>query len=120
MVKRRELENIASHQLKHAKREYDSDEEEEAKASGGTWEHKLRKAEMEATRGKFKAFYSIVNRKSSSFSIVVLNWFLDWAIKLTDMAEHKHHIGDFLPPHELKKFMETYKVILIKDFENPK
>ena len=53
MVKRRELENIASHQLKHAKREYDSDEEEEAKASGGTWEHKLRKAEMEATRGKF-------------------------------------------------------------------
>ena len=71
IVKRRELENIASHQLKHAKREYDSDEEEEAQASGGTWEHKLRKAEMEATRGKFIiswAFYSIVNRNSHFFS----------------------------------------------------
>ena len=33
------------------KREYDSDEEEEAKEAGGTWEHKLRNAEMEATRG---------------------------------------------------------------------
>ena len=27
------------------------------------------------------------------------------------MAEGKHHIGDFLPPDELKKFMETYKVV---------
>ena len=36
----------------------------------------------------------------------------DWAIKLTDMAENKHHIGDFLPPNELKKFMETYQVII--------
>ena len=51
MVRRKELENIAAYQLKHAKREYDSDEEEEAKVDGGTWEHKLRKAEMEATRG---------------------------------------------------------------------
>ncbi len=51
MVRRRELENVAAYQLKHAKREYDSDEEEEAKETGGTWEHKLRNAEMEATRG---------------------------------------------------------------------
>lgn len=51
MVRRRELENVAAYQLKHAKREYDSDEEEEAKEAGGTWEHKLRNAEMEATRG---------------------------------------------------------------------
>ena len=35
---------------------------------------------------------------------------LDYAIKLTDLAEGKHHIGDFLPPDELKKFMETIKV----------
>lgn len=84
IVKRNQFqEEIAKHQLKSAKREYDSDEEEEARTSGGTWEHKLRKVEMEATR--------------------------DWAVKLTDMADAKHHIGDFLPPNELKKFMETYQ-----------
>ena len=31
------------------------------------------------------------------------------------MADGKHHIGDFLPPRELEKFMETFKVI--KKFE---
>jgi len=34
-------------QNKHNKYEYDSDEDIE----GGTWEHKLRSAEMEATKG---------------------------------------------------------------------
>jgi splicing factor 4 len=29
---------------------------------------------------------------------------------MTEMADEKHHIGDFLPPDELKKFMETYQV----------
>jgi hypothetical protein len=29
---------------------------------------------------------------------------------MTELAEEKHHIGDFLPPAELKKFMETYQV----------
>lgn len=26
------------------------------------------------------------------------------------MAKGKHHIGDFIPPHELDKFMKTYSV----------
>jgi splicing factor 4 len=26
------------------------------------------------------------------------------------MSKGKHHIGDFLPPEELEKFMETYQV----------
>lgn len=63
------------------KYEYDSDEETE----GGTWEHKLRSAEMEATQM--------------------------WAEELTAQAEGKHHIGDFLPPDELKKFMEQYNAV---------
>jgi len=46
----------------------------------GTWEHKLRSAEMEATER--------------------------WAEELTKKAEGKHHIGDFLPPDELARFME--------------
>lgn len=28
------------------------------------------------------------------------------ASELTNMAEGKHHIGDFLPPDELARFME--------------
>lgn len=27
---------------------------------------------------------------------------------MNKQAEGKHHIGDFLPPEELKKFMEKY------------
>ena len=34
----------------------------------------------------------------------------DWAEKLTEMGRGKHHIGDFLPPEELEKFMETFTV----------
>jgi len=34
----------------------------------------------------------------------------DWAEKLTQMGRGKHHLGDFLPPEELEKFMETYDV----------
>lgn len=29
-----------------------------------------------------------------------------WASELTKQAEGKHHIGDFLPPEELKRFLE--------------
>lgn len=58
--------------------EYDSDEE----VDGGTWEHKLRKAEMESTR--------------------------DVAQTLTSANAGRHHIGDFLPPDELKKFLEQH------------
>ncbi|XP_064474553.1 SURP and G-patch domain-containing protein 1-like [Ornithodoros turicata] len=69
------------------KYEYDSDEETE----GGTWEHKKRAEEMEKTRA--------------------------WADELTSQAKGKHHIGDFLPPDELEKFMEKYDAL--KDGRNP-
>ncbi|XP_030832500.1 SURP and G-patch domain-containing protein 1 isoform X2 [Strongylocentrotus purpuratus] len=59
------------------KYEYDSDED----IDGGTWEHKARAKEMEDTRKK--------------------------AELLTGMNRGKHFIGDFLPPEELEKFMET-------------
>jgi len=60
--------------------EYDSDEETE----GGTWEHRARMAEMAKTEQE--------------------------AMKMTEDAEGKHHIGDFLPSGELDKFMNKYKV----------
>uniref|UniRef100_A0A3P8SX93 SURP and G-patch domain containing 1 n=1 Tax=Amphiprion percula TaxID=161767 RepID=A0A3P8SX93_AMPPE len=63
--------------------EYDSDEEVDQEA--GTWEHRLRKMEMEKTR--------------------------EWAESLTEMGKGKHFIGDFLPPEELEKFMETFKAL---------
>lgn len=31
-----------------------------------------------------------------------------WSEALNKHSEGKHHIGDFLPPEELKKFMEKY------------
>jgi len=63
------------------KYEYDSDEETE----GGTWEHKARKLEMEKTQVK--------------------------AVQLTEAAQGRHHIGDFLPPEELVKFMSKFQAI---------
>ena len=36
--------------------------------------------------------------------------------KMTEEAEGKHHIGDFLPPGELDKFMNKYKVQLLLPF----
>ncbi|XP_050436441.1 SURP and G-patch domain-containing protein 1-like isoform X2 [Adelges cooleyi] len=63
------------------KYEYDSDEDTE----GGTWEHKLRKEEMIATER--------------------------WAEELTEKSKEKHHIGDFLPPDELSRFMEKYSAL---------
>lgn len=74
--KRQEIEKLAKNGK--FKYEYDSDEE----TNGGTWEHKVRASEMEAT--------------------------LKWADALNKQCEGKHHIGDFLPPEELKKFMEKY------------
>ncbi|KAF7661908.1 hypothetical protein LDENG_00251290 [Lucifuga dentata] len=62
--------------------EYDSDEEVDQE---GTWEHRLRKMEMDKTR--------------------------EWAESLTEMGKGKHFIGDFLPPEELEKFMETFKAL---------
>lgn len=75
--KRQELEHMAKNGK--FKFEYDSDED----VNGGTWEHKVRSQEMEAT--------------------------LKWAEALNKQCEGKHHIGDFLPPEELKKFMEKYQ-----------
>lgn len=75
--KRDELDRLAK-SGKH-KYNYDSDED----TTGGTWEHKMRMAEMEATAA--------------------------WADALNQQSQGKHHIGDFLPPEELKKFMEIYK-----------
>lgn len=75
--KRNEMDRLARSGRK--KYEYDSDED----VAGGTWEHKVRNAEMEATAV--------------------------WSDALTKQAEGKHHIGDFLPPEELRKFMEKYE-----------
>jgi splicing factor 4 len=61
--------------------EYDSDEEVE----GGTWEHKTRTKEMKQTEEK--------------------------AGELTVKGKGKHHIGDFLPPEELDKFVETVQAV---------
>lgn len=66
---------------KNSKFEYDSDEDTE----GGTWEHKARTKEMEKTSDK--------------------------ARELTEMNKGKHHIGDFLPPEELAKFVETVSAV---------
>jgi len=64
------------------KHEYDSDEDVD---DVGTWEHKQRLKEMEKTK--------------------------EWAHELTNQAKGKHHIGDFLPPEELSKFMDKYKAV---------
>ncbi|XP_060940465.1 SURP and G-patch domain-containing protein 1 [Limanda limanda] len=69
--------------IREHQHEYDSDEEVDNQA--GTWEHRLRQMEMEKTR--------------------------EWAESLTDMGKGKHFIGDFLPPEELEKFMETFKAL---------
>ena len=37
----------------------------------------------------------------------------EWAESLTDMGKGKHFIGDFLPPEELEKFMETFKALKV-------
>ena len=51
----------------------------------GTWEHKARMMEMAKTQ-------SDAEKANAAFE------------------EGKHHIGDFLPPEELNKFMNKYKV----------
>lgn len=66
--KRQEIDQLAKNGK--FKYEYDSDED----VNGGTWEHKLRASEMEAT--------------------------IRWANALNSQCQGKHHIGDFLPPGE--------------------
>ena len=43
--------------------------------------------------------------------IIIFTFFPEWAESLTDMGKGKHFIGDFLPPEELEKFMETFKAL---------
>ncbi|XP_075681609.1 SURP and G-patch domain-containing protein 1 isoform X2 [Rhinoderma darwinii] len=69
--------------VKQHQHDYDSDEEVDNDL--GTWEHQLRQMEMDKTR--------------------------EWAEQLTEMGRGKHFIGDFLPPDELDKFMETFKAL---------
>lgn len=40
--------------------------------------------------------------------------FTEWAEQLTQMGRGKHFIGDFLPPDELEKFMETFKALKVR------
>ncbi|XP_072038885.1 SURP and G-patch domain-containing protein 1-like isoform X2 [Amphiura filiformis] len=82
-------ENAEEKSRKNPKRkyEYDSDEDTE----GGTWEHKQRMMEMKATG--------------------------DHAEMLTQMGRGKHFLGDFLPPEELEKFLETLDAL--KDGRTP-
>lgn len=63
------------------KYDYDSDEE----TDGGTWEHRRRMEEMEKTK--------------------------QWAEEITHHGHGKHHIGDFLPPEELEKFMQKWEAV---------
>ncbi|KAL1508940.1 hypothetical protein ABEB36_003754 [Hypothenemus hampei] len=79
LKKREELEKLQ----KQGKNKYDYDSDEDTE--GGTWEHKLREKEMQATEL--------------------------WATELNRQAEGKHHIGDFLPPEEFKRFMEKSNAV---------
>uniref|UniRef100_UPI0037E7BD60 SURP and G-patch domain-containing protein 1 isoform X2 n=1 Tax=Semicossyphus pulcher TaxID=241346 RepID=UPI0037E7BD60 len=78
-----EMQMMWEKAIRDHQHEYDSDEEVDQEA--GTWEHRLRQMEMEKTR--------------------------EWAESLTEMGKGKHFIGDFLPPEELEKFMETFKAL---------
>ncbi|XP_069013245.1 SURP and G-patch domain-containing protein 1 isoform X1 [Embiotoca jacksoni] len=78
-----EMQQMWEKAMRDHQHQYDSDEEVDQEA--GTWEHRLRKMEMEKTR--------------------------EWAESLTEMGKGKHFIGDFLPPEELEKFMETFKAL---------
>ncbi|XP_022086972.1 SURP and G-patch domain-containing protein 1-like [Acanthaster planci] len=77
----RSAANQESGPRKKNKYEYDSDED----THGGTWEHKQRMLEMEETRERAEI--------------------------LTRMGKGKHHLGDFLPPDELEKFLETLQAL---------
>lgn len=52
-------------------------------------------------------FSAIVKKKMSCFVSP------EWAESLTEMGKGKHFIGDFLPPEELEKFMETFKALKV-------
>ncbi|KGL84200.1 SURP and G-patch domain-containing protein 1, partial [Tinamus guttatus] len=78
-----EMQMMWEKAIQQHQHDYDSDEEVDSEL--GTWEHQLRRMEMDKTR--------------------------EWAEQLTQMGRGKHFIGDFLPPDELEKFMETFKAL---------
>ncbi|XP_076369944.1 SURP and G-patch domain-containing protein 1-like isoform X2 [Tachypleus tridentatus] len=78
MMEAKQKQNEHLRKAGKVKYEYDSDEETE----GGTWEHRKRAVEMEKTKAI--------------------------AEELTELGKGKHHIGDFLPPEELERFMEKW------------
>ncbi|NWI43670.1 SUGP1 protein, partial [Picathartes gymnocephalus] len=78
-----EMQQLWERAMQQHQHGYDSDEEVDSEL--GTWEHRLRRMEMDKTR--------------------------EWAEQLTQMGRGKHFIGDFLPPDELEKFMETFKAL---------
>ncbi|XP_013784662.1 SURP and G-patch domain-containing protein 1-like isoform X2 [Limulus polyphemus] len=78
MMEAKQKQNEQLRKAGKVRYDYDSDEETE----GGTWEHKKRAVEMEKTKAV--------------------------AEELTEFGKGKHHIGDFLPPDELERFMEKW------------
>lgn len=44
-----------------------------------------------------------------------MSFYAEWAEQLTEMGKGKHFIGDFLPPEELEKFMETFKALKVRE-----
>lgn len=48
-----------------------------------------------------------------SFEFLLFLTIPEWAESLTEMGKGKHFIGDFLPPEELEKFMETFKALKV-------
>lgn len=81
----RMLTGMARKRMKHdapaVQYEYDSDED----VDGGTWEHKRRMDEMEKTRERAQC--------------------------LTQVNEGKTHVGDYLPPDELSRFLRQWERI---------
>lgn len=83
---------------------------------------------MEKTRGKVHHRYGNVvlllqHQQPRAFLIrsfkvisvcCLVCTFPEWAESLTDMGKGKHFIGDFLPPEELDKFMETFKALKVR------
>lgn len=84
--KRQEIDQLAKNGK--FKYEYDSDED----INGGTWEHKLRSQEMEAT--------------------------IRWANALNSQCNQyqKHHIGDFLPPGMKSKLTKSVENFNLNEF----
>lgn len=78
-----DMQFLCERVLQQPQHGYDSDEEVDSEL--GTWEHQLRRMEMDKIR--------------------------EWAEQLTQMDLGKYFIGDFLPPEELEKFMETFKAL---------